>query len=103
MNTHLSHLATLIAERPDDIIRPWKEASRKLPRSQHLADPLLLDHMPQLLRELSAELTEAQSLSIVGMTAHESAAQHGAIRFRLGFDVEEVEPCVKCTQIHPEW
>jgi two-component system phosphate regulon sensor histidine kinase PhoR len=91
MNSYLNHLASLIAERPDDIVRRWKEAACKLPRAEHLAEPLLLDHMPQLLRELSSALTEeAQSLSILGMTPHESAAQHGAIRFRLGFDVEEV-------------
>jgi two-component system phosphate regulon sensor histidine kinase PhoR len=90
MNRHLIHLATLIAARPHDLIRPWREAACKLPRAQHLPEPLLLDHMPQMLREVSSALTEAQSLSIVEMRAHKSAAQHGAIRFRLGFDVEEV-------------
>jgi signal transduction histidine kinase len=46
--------------------------------------------MPQLLEEMSAALIEAQSLSILDMRAHKSAIEHGAIRFKLGFDIEEV-------------
>jgi two-component system, OmpR family, phosphate regulon sensor histidine kinase PhoR len=90
MSDHLSRLATLVEERQDQIIDQWKVAVRKLPRAQHLTDPLLLDHMPQILDELSSTLIEAQSLSIIEMRAHKSAKEHGAIRFQLGFDVEEV-------------
>jgi hypothetical protein len=38
---------------------------------------------------VSSALTEAQNLSIVEMRAHRSAAEHGAVRFQLGFDVEQ--------------
>ena len=90
MNDHLSRLATLVDEKQDQIIDQWKAAASKLPRARHLTDPLLLDHMPQMLDELSSALIEAQSLSIIEMRAHKSAKEHGAIRFQLGFDVEEV-------------
>jgi len=46
--------------------------------------------MPQMLNELSSALTEAESLSILEMRAQKSAVEHGAVRFKLGFDVEEV-------------
>jgi two-component system phosphate regulon sensor histidine kinase PhoR len=90
MNEHLSGLSTLIAERQNEIIDQWKTEAGKLLHAKHLAEPLLLDHMPQLLRELTSALTEAQSRSILEMSAHRSAEKHGAIRFLLGFDVEEV-------------
>jgi two-component system phosphate regulon sensor histidine kinase PhoR len=90
MNEELSRLAMLIGERRDDIITQWKIAACQLPKAKELDEPLLLDHMPQLLEELSSALFEAQRLSIVEMREQSNAAEHGAIRFRLGFDVEEV-------------
>jgi len=87
---HLSRLATLIADNQARIIKEWKATARKLPRAQHLDEPLLLDHMPQLLHDLSSSLTEAQSVSILEMRAHDSAKEHGAIRLKLGFDIEQV-------------
>jgi two-component system phosphate regulon sensor histidine kinase PhoR len=90
MNEYLSRLATLVEERQSQIIDQWKAVARKLPRAQRLDEPLLLDHMPQILHELSSALIHAQSLSIIEMRAHKSAKEHGAIRFQLGFDVEEV-------------
>ena len=90
MNEDLNRLAALIEERPNEIIDQWKTIACKFPGACHLDEPLLLDHMPQLLSELSASLTEAQRLSIFEMRAHESAIEHGAVRFSLGFDIEEV-------------
>jgi two-component system, OmpR family, phosphate regulon sensor histidine kinase PhoR len=90
MNEHLCRLSILLGERQREIIDKWKLKVRKLPRAQNLDEPLLLDHVPQMLRELSSILTQAQTLSILEMTAHESAREHGAIRFQLGFDVEQV-------------
>jgi len=90
MNDNLSLLATLIRERKTEIIDRWKGVARKLPRAQHLAEPLLLDHMPQTLDELCTALTKAENLSVVQISAHKSAKEHGAVRYQLGFDVEEV-------------
>jgi len=90
MNGHLSLLAALIAERANEIIGQWKAEVCKLPCAKDLDEPLLLDHMPQLLKELSMALTEASSLSILELRRHNSAVEHGAIRFQLGFDIEEV-------------
>ena len=90
MSGHLSRLSTLIAKSRNEIIDQWKVVARNLPRAKHLDEPLLLGHMAQLLHELSAALTETQGLSILEMRVHKSAAEHGAIRFQLGFDVEQV-------------
>jgi signal transduction histidine kinase len=90
MNENLNRLSTLVVEKQNQIIDHWKTAARKLPRARDLADPLLLDHMPQLLHELSDALRNAQTPSLIEMKAHRSAKEHGAIRFQLGFDVEEV-------------
>src|ERR1041385_808306 len=87
---HLNRLATLIAEKQRQIIEEWKVLACKLPGAQHLDEPLLLDHLPQLLHELSSSLTEAQSVSLLEMRAHDSAKEHGAVRFKLGFDIEQV-------------
>src|SRR5688572_1282360 len=90
MNLNLSHLSNLIQERKEAIISPWKEAACKLPRAQHLDEPLLIDHMPNFLEELSSALREAETMSILEMRAQKSAAEHGVARFKLGFDIEEV-------------
>jgi len=90
MNDNLSCLATLIGERANEIIAQWKTEVCKLPCAKNVDDPLLLDHMPQMLKELAMALTEASNLSILEMRGHQSAVDHGAIRFRLGFDIEEV-------------
>jgi hypothetical protein len=76
MSEHLSHLAALIADNHTRIIEDWKAAACKLPHAQNLDEPLLLDHMPQLLHELSSALTQAHSIPIVQM---KSAEQHGAL------------------------
>jgi len=90
MAEYVSSLAVLIIEKQSEIINQWKALVCKLPRAQRLEDPLILDHMPQLLGELSSALTEAQTGSILEMRAHKSAEEHGIVRFRLGFDIEEV-------------
>jgi signal transduction histidine kinase len=90
MNGHLGGLSKLLHERQAEIIDQWKAAVRKLPRAQHLAEPVLLDHMPQMLAELSSALIHAQNRSIVEMRAQKSPKEHGADRYQLGFDVEEV-------------
>jgi len=90
MNENLNRLSTLIQQRQKEISDRWKATARKLPRTERLDEPLLLDHMPQMLRELSEALTDAQTHSVLEVRAHYSAKEHGAIRFQLGFDVEEV-------------
>ena len=90
MAEYVSSLAVLIIEKQSEIINQWKALVCKLPRAQRLEDPLILDHMPQLLGELSSALTEAQTGSILEMRAHKSGEEHGIVRFRLGFDIEEV-------------
>ena len=87
---HLNRLATLIPEKQRQIVEEWKAVACKLPGAQHLDEPLLLDHLPQVLQELSWSLTQAQSVSILEMKAHVSAKEHGAVRFKLGFDIEQV-------------
>jgi two-component system, OmpR family, phosphate regulon sensor histidine kinase PhoR len=90
MNENVSRLSQLIRDRQADIIDEWKTAAARLPRAQHLDEPLLLDHMPQMLEELSTALIHSQNRSIIEMSAHKSAKQHGEVRYQLGFDVEEV-------------
>jgi len=90
MPHNLRRLSMLIDENKAEIIDQWKVPASKLPRAQRLDELLLLDHMPQLLQELSSALINAYNSSMLEMRAHESAREHGAIRFQLGFDVEEV-------------
>jgi two-component system, OmpR family, phosphate regulon sensor histidine kinase PhoR len=87
MNEDLARLSTLIDEKQSEITTEWEAAACKLPGAQHLDEPLLRDHMPQLLHELSLALTQANAVSVLEM---KSAEEHGAIRFQLGFDIEQV-------------
>lgn len=90
MNPHLNRLSSLILSSKHQIVEQWKEAACKLPALQRLEEPVLTDHLPDFLDELASALEEAQSVSIIEMRAHKSALEHGAIRFKLGFDVEHV-------------
>jgi signal transduction histidine kinase len=90
MNDALSRLATIIEQKSNYLIDRWRAGVANLPRARRLEGPVLVDHIPQLLSELSAALTHAQTLSLIELRGHKTPVEHGASRFQLGFDVEEV-------------
>jgi two-component system, OmpR family, phosphate regulon sensor histidine kinase PhoR len=90
MNPHLNSLSMVILRDKMQIVKQWKEAACKIPALQRLDEPVLTDHLPNFLEELASALEAAQSVSIIEMKAHRSAIEHGAIRFKLGFDVQHV-------------
>jgi signal transduction histidine kinase len=89
MNPLLKRLADIITDHQQQIIDDWKSKARELPRARYLDEPLLVDHMPDLLKELSTALVAAPNLSLFEISAH-SSRKHGESRFALGFDVEQV-------------
>ncbi|MFN2454752.1 MAG: diguanylate cyclase domain-containing protein [Pyrinomonadaceae bacterium] len=75
----------------DEIVRRWLEAvraDREVPSTEGISEPLLIDSVPHVLREILrvAELDNRQI-----ETAHIiNAARHGRVRARQHFDVAEL-------------
>lgn len=87
---HLEKLATLIKQERNALLSRWRQQVRELPSAQHLDNPTLNDHIPELLDEL-ANAFQAGSHTPILPTLHEgSPPAHGLQRVKDGFDIEEV-------------
>src|SRR5262245_37531947 len=89
MTHRLKRLANLIKNNQGQIVQQWKMRVASLPRTKHWDEPLLVDHMPDLLREISEALMAPPNLLMFEQPAH-GPKKHGESRFALGFDVQEV-------------
>lgn len=68
----------------------WRQQVRELPSAQHLDEPTLNDHIPQLIDELAAALETKSDETIPEALSTASPPVHGAQRLHDGFDIEEV-------------
>ncbi len=89
--TDFTDFKRLIERGTDEIARRWLEAvqaDREVPSTEGVAEPLLMDSVPHVLREILrvVELDEQkiESAHII------SAARHGRVRARQHFDVKEL-------------
>lgn len=86
----------LLTARRSDVLWRWREHARARPPLQALPDALLLEHLPQLVEELSGVLHEVQAREDVDEvrpppgTLLRLAGQHGRQRFWMGVDVGEL-------------
>ncbi|HEX3759658.1 MAG TPA: ATP-binding protein [Kofleriaceae bacterium] len=81
------HLAELIRQHHEDIVRRWEAAVRAMPRARDLDPPSLIDHIPDLLERISQALEGLGR----GDATHQAAARHHAMsRLEEGFDLMEV-------------
>jgi two-component system, OmpR family, phosphate regulon sensor histidine kinase PhoR len=83
---NLQALGQLIEEHRNELLSSWRNEVSLLPGAVDLGAPTIIDHIPQLLTELSQKLTsnEEQPARIA------SSSDHGVQRWKVGFDITEV-------------
>ncbi len=84
--TILADLSELIDEHRDELIWAWQHEVALLPGAEELDGPTIIDHIPQLLTELSENLKSDRSEDNLIL----SPSEHGVQRWRAGFDITEV-------------
>jgi two-component system phosphate regulon sensor histidine kinase PhoR len=86
----LEKFADLIDQEREAILRGWRSEVCKLPSAKNLDAPTLNDHVPFLLKEISAALRAGSNETISEAVMQESPPAHGLQRLKDGFDIEEV-------------
>jgi two-component system, OmpR family, phosphate regulon sensor histidine kinase PhoR len=85
-NKDINRLVSLIKERRDKLLTSWRRQVRNLPGAANLDTPTINDQVPELLDNLADALK-------AGNEDHETnsiSAEHGLLRWQVGFDVTEV-------------
>jgi len=102
----LPKLAGLLQSIRSEIVADWvKEVLQNLPVARRLPQPLLIDHIPELLDRIGLIIDEL----IAGRTAsvpHEVTNAHTFLRLGAGFDLAEVVheyAALRATIIHHLW
>jgi two-component system, OmpR family, phosphate regulon sensor histidine kinase PhoR len=83
-------LAALIRQQRDALLSRWRQQVKQLPSARNLDTPILNDHIPQLLDELADALESRSDRTTPEALAKGSPPVHGLVRFREGYDIEEV-------------
>jgi two-component system phosphate regulon sensor histidine kinase PhoR len=84
----IQRLARLVSDGRDEILASWRQEVRRLPGAKDLDTPTINDEVPQLLDSLANALRK-QVGSTYGQ-ADTISAEHGLLRWQVGFDVTEV-------------
>ncbi len=84
----IQRLARLVSDGRDEILASWRQEVRRLPGAKDLDTPTINDEVPQLLDSLANALRR-QVGSTYGQ-ADTISAEHGLLRWQVGFDVTEV-------------
>src|SRR5213080_1338938 len=87
---NLSELAVLIANQREALLSTWRQQVKQLPSARNLDTPTLNDHIPQLLNELADALATRFDGRMPEALAKGTSPVHGLMRFREGYDIEEV-------------
>jgi two-component system, OmpR family, phosphate regulon sensor histidine kinase PhoR len=86
----LNELAALIRQQRGALLSNWRRQVKQLASARNLDTPTLNDHIPQLLDELADALKSRSDQTILEALAKGSPPVHGLVRFREGYDIEEV-------------
>ena len=84
--TTLADLSELIDDHRNELILAWQREVALLPGAEQLDGPTIIDHIPQLLRELSENLKSNRNEGDLIL----SSSEHGVQRWQAGFDITEV-------------
>jgi two-component system, OmpR family, phosphate regulon sensor histidine kinase PhoR len=90
MTNNLQKLARLIQLERETLLANWREQVRRLPSAEHLAIPVLNDHVPALLDELVTALETGSDQTILEAVIEGSPPAHGLQRLQEAFDIQEV-------------
>lgn len=86
---NLEKLGLLIEQESETLLTRWRTELRKLDSAKNLDLPTLNDHIPILLKELSAAFKLSSNEGVADARAS-TPPEHGVQRFADGFEVEEV-------------
>lgn len=89
-NENLNKFSSLIKKESNALLISWRDMVRKLPIAKDLDTPTLTDHVPDLIEELSYELSMYDTDRTLVDELKKSPVIHGLDRLRIGFDVEEL-------------
>ncbi|MBF0217162.1 MAG: HAMP domain-containing histidine kinase [Candidatus Omnitrophica bacterium] len=89
-NENLNKFSSLIKREGNALLISWRDMVRKLPIAKDLDTPTLTDHVPDLIEELSYELSIYDTDKTLVNELKKSPVTHGLDRLRIGFDVEEL-------------
>jgi two-component system, OmpR family, phosphate regulon sensor histidine kinase PhoR len=85
-SNNLQALGELINKHRNELLSSWHNEVSLLPGASDLDAPTIIDHIPQLLTELSQKLMSNEEQP--GHIA--SSSDHGVQRWKVGFDITEV-------------
>lgn len=84
-------LADLIVRHTEALLASWRASMRKLLVARNLSNPVLNDHMLQLLKVLASELRLESGDPLIddsgGFAVSDIPVTHGLDRLNLGFDL----------------
>jgi signal transduction histidine kinase len=86
----LNGLVALIRQQRDALLSSWRQQVKQLPSARNLDTPTLNDHIPELLDELADALKSRSDRTIPEALAKGSPPVHGLVRFREGYEIEEL-------------
>ena len=87
---NLNYLSLLIKKESNALLAAWRDKIKELPDAKHLDISTLNDHIPDLIEELSYELSIHNTDKTLADALKKSPISHGLDRLRIGFDVGEV-------------
>src|SRR5215212_957748 len=74
----------------DALLSSWRQQVKQLRSARNLDTPTLNDHIPQLLDELADAVATRSDRTMPEALAKGTSPVHGLMRFREGYDIEEV-------------
>jgi two-component system, OmpR family, phosphate regulon sensor histidine kinase PhoR len=90
INKNLNKFSFLLKKGRGRLLAEWRAMVKKLPAAKHLDTPTLNDHIPDLIKELSYELSVHDTDKTKVNKLKKVSIAHGLDRLRVGFDVEEL-------------
>ena len=79
----LRRLADLIQHEREPLLERWRAQVRDLPSARNLAAPVLTDHIPDLLDELSEDLRVSPETTIAEKVREGTPPRHGTRRLQV--------------------
>lgn len=86
----VAHLADVFGQCHEEIVEEWRVHARELLRERKLNNLTLTDHLPDLVREITRDLTLGREGAISNEQIRGNPPVHGVQRFHDGLDVGQV-------------
>ncbi|CAN5329538.1 hypothetical protein BH09VER1_BH09VER1_49210 [soil metagenome] len=86
----VGQLADMLAGCPDEIVTEWRRLAGELLKDLKLDRPTLTDHMPDIVAEITRDLSLGREGELSAEHTRGSPPVHGVQRFHDGLEVDEV-------------